>query len=421
MKRFMMITALLVVTTISLPANPLNTGSQFGFHISASFGDAGYFYRHLSPYGEWIEIEPGFYVWRPLRVRVGWRPYLYGRWVWTDYGWYWVSSEPFGWAVFHYGRWYYDDFYGWVWVPDRIWGPAWVEWRYNDDYIGWAPLPPYASFSFSIGIRFTTRWVAPVHYWNFVRYRHFSSPYVVREVVPVDYTRRLIGTTRTAGRYEVDGDRVINRGVDRNFVERRGFTRINRVEVSEGRDRGERLVRERDRERIEVFRPDRSEPTREVERIEARRAERRLSLDLDRIERPRGRDNGRGRMDGRDGEAPEGQREEGRERFESRERERRTDGRPDRGTINRWPPSDARRDGFPPSMERRERREEERPHIRIPEPPSRRETMRERPIEGRREVSPPSRQRTEPQRAPERRESPRGSEQRGGRERRRDG
>ncbi len=67
------------------------------------------FYTSLSPYGEWIEIDYGVYAWRPLYVKVGWSPYLIGRWVWTPYGWYWDSFEPFGWAVYHYGRWYYDD------------------------------------------------------------------------------------------------------------------------------------------------------------------------------------------------------------------------------------------------------------------------------------------------------------------------
>jgi len=27
-------------------------------------------------------------------------------------------------------------------MPDDVWGPAWVEWRYDDEYIGWAPLRP---------------------------------------------------------------------------------------------------------------------------------------------------------------------------------------------------------------------------------------------------------------------------------------
>jgi len=256
--------------------------------VSASFGNADYFYTALSPYGEWLELDADFYAWRPTHVRYGWRPYLHGRWAWTDYGWYWISSEPFGWATFHYGRWYYDDAYGWVWVPDRTWGPAWVEWRYNDDYLGWAPLPPYASFSLNMGIRFTTHWFAPYHYWSFVRYRSMMSPYVFQEVVPIEYGRRLISTTRSAGRYEFENGRVINRGVDREFVERRGgYTRIDRIDVRESHDMGERIVRDRTVNRIEVHRPDFNAAGRTHERIDATRVDRGSSLDLQKVERGR--------------------------------------------------------------------------------------------------------------------------------------
>jgi hypothetical protein len=73
---------------------------------------------------------------------VGWRPYSYGHWVWTDYGWYWVSDEPWAWACYHYGTWVYDSYYGWVWVPDIEWAPAWVYWRAGGNYVGWAPCAP---------------------------------------------------------------------------------------------------------------------------------------------------------------------------------------------------------------------------------------------------------------------------------------
>ncbi|MEX1140356.1 MAG: DUF6600 domain-containing protein [Bacteroidota bacterium] len=258
--------------------------------MGVRFGHAGYFYSSLRPYGEWIELESGFYGWRPVRVRSGWRPYMNGRWAWTDHGWYWMSHEPFGWAVFHYGRWYHDEYYGWIWIPDDVWGPAWVEWRSNDDYIGWAPLPPYASFSISIGIRFTTRWYAPSNYWCFVRYGHFTSTRIDGYVVNEGETRRLIRTTRGAVRYEVDRDRIINRGIDRETIERRGNTRIVRTEVTETRNREERMVQDGTRERIEVFRPSRTDLERSEGRIEARQLERRSTLNLDRIERNRSND-----------------------------------------------------------------------------------------------------------------------------------
>jgi hypothetical protein len=102
------------------------------------------FYDALAPYGTWVEVEPYGYCWRPFAAVVGadWQPYTCGRWVYTDWGWTWVSFYAWGWAPFHYGRWWCHPSYGWLWVPDVTWGPAWVTWRACDEYIGWAPLPP---------------------------------------------------------------------------------------------------------------------------------------------------------------------------------------------------------------------------------------------------------------------------------------
>ena len=101
------------------------------------------FYDALDPYGQWVWHPRFGYVWLPENVSQSWRPYTVGHWEYTDeYGWYWDSREPFAWAVYHYGRWGYDDDYGWFWVPGDTWAPAWVQWRYSDDYVGWAPIGP---------------------------------------------------------------------------------------------------------------------------------------------------------------------------------------------------------------------------------------------------------------------------------------
>ena len=80
------------------------------------------------------------------RVPPDWRPYQYGHWVYTDeWGWYWVSDDAeadWGWVIYHYGRWAFERGLGWFWVPGDEWAPAWVDWRYGDEYVGWAPLPP---------------------------------------------------------------------------------------------------------------------------------------------------------------------------------------------------------------------------------------------------------------------------------------
>lgn len=218
-------------------------------------GNVGFFYSSLAPYGEWIQINGG-YVWRPLHVSHGWRPYMYGRWAWTDYGWYWISNEPFGWATCHYGRWYYDDYYGWIWIPDDTWGPAWVEWRYNDDYIGWAPLSPYAEFSVGVGITVRNHWMSPAHYWNFVPSRYMTSNRVGDYVQPLDRSQRIFGETRGSVDIAVDNHRVMNRGIDVHMVEQRTNSRIDRTDVTvRTTGGGERIVRGRDQLHIEAFQP----------------------------------------------------------------------------------------------------------------------------------------------------------------------
>ncbi len=216
----------------------------------------GVFYSSLSPYGSWVQCNLG-YVWRPAHMAHGWRPYLNGRWEWSDCGWYWVSYEPFGWATFHYGRWYYDDYYGWIWIPDETWGPAWVEWRYNDDYVGWAPLPPYATFTVGVGIAYTHHWEAPSHYWNFVTYHNFGSDRVNEYVQPADRTSRIFGNTRTGANIGYSDNRVVNRGIDMTTIERRGNVRIRTAEIIDrSSGEGERVIRNGDRDRIEAFRPN---------------------------------------------------------------------------------------------------------------------------------------------------------------------
>src|SRR5690606_36433667 len=104
-----------------------------------------YFENALAPYGTWIDVADYGRCWQPTVVLINrsWRPYAdRGRWVYTSHGWYWQSDYSWGWAPFHYGRWHQDRRHGWVWVPGSTWGPAWVSWRYTDDYCGWAPLPP---------------------------------------------------------------------------------------------------------------------------------------------------------------------------------------------------------------------------------------------------------------------------------------
>jgi len=270
--------------------------SRHYFQTSANFG---IFYSSLSRYGEWVESDFG-YAWRPMHVMHAWRPYLQGRWAWTDYGWYWVSSEPFGWATYHYGRWNYDDYYGWIWIPDYEWGPSWVEWCYNDDYIGWAPLSSYAIFNINFGITFSSGWITPAHYWNFIPCRNFTSTRIIDYVQPVDRNRRIYGETRRGDHIRSKDNRIFNRGVDVNIIEQRTNSRINRVDiVNKDRGNGERFVRDSGRDRIETYRPriDNRQRDEQSRSTDIRRDERRSNVDRaqgieqkERQSRPFGRD-----------------------------------------------------------------------------------------------------------------------------------
>ena len=139
------------------------------------------FYNELEPYGEWINYPPYGYVWEPYFERPdNFTPYSSGgHWVYTEYGWTWVSDYEWGWATFHYGRWFYDDYMGWLWIPGTDWAPAWVTWgSYGGNY-GWAPLGP--GISISVGMR----WRPPHSYWwTFVPCNQFGGSnwnrYIVR-------------------------------------------------------------------------------------------------------------------------------------------------------------------------------------------------------------------------------------------------
>lgn len=200
------------------------------------------FYSSLSPYGEWVTTGSYGMCWRPNGVPIGWRPYTYGHWVWTDYGWTWVSDDPWGWAVFHYGRWAFDSQFGWVWAPDYVWAPAWVEWRWGSGYLGWAPMPP--GFHFRVDVVVTGDdgdFGVAVGGWNFIRAEDIGRPrysFVEREGVP-----RVMGSTRNVTKFRFTSRGVYSVGLPKEQVERATHKRIETVSVVRTTDVArERLV-----------------------------------------------------------------------------------------------------------------------------------------------------------------------------------
>ncbi len=152
-----------VILTLVLPAPAHAGGLDFGIsigtsHFGLSFGYSSYDYPVYGPgwrssnwsltfataldgYGSWIEVGGLGRVWHPW-VAADWRPYTYGRWVFTSLGWTWVAYEPWGYFPHHYGSWAMTP-YGWVWVPGYTYVPANVTWLSVGGTIGWCATPPY--------------------------------------------------------------------------------------------------------------------------------------------------------------------------------------------------------------------------------------------------------------------------------------
>jgi hypothetical protein len=232
--------------------------------------EVGFFYEELSPYGEWVFTYDYGWAWFPRNVRAGWRPYYYGRWVPSDYGWMWVSYEPFGWATYHYGRWAWDARLGWIWVPGRTWGPAWVSWQYGQGYIGWAPLPPEVGFQIGFGLNIggfsLSVGIRPDHY-TFIGDRYFLENEPFQYAQPVVRNTTIIQNTTNITNYTYVDNRVINKGVDFERVERATGKRVRPLRVAEttsersAKVSGDQVViYKAPREKVETVQVDDSKP-----------------------------------------------------------------------------------------------------------------------------------------------------------------
>lgn len=169
----------------------------------------------LEPHGRFVKHPRFGQVWILGRRPHDWRPYEYGRWVYTDeWGWYWVSDpdeEDWGWVTYHYGRWAFDRRIGWFWVPGHEWAPAWVDWRYGDGYVGWAALPPDDLLA---------DYEAEPALWLLAPLRYLTSPRLRTYVVPQRQRLRVFRATRIVNRtLPVQGAQLgVNAGLAPGFV-----------------------------------------------------------------------------------------------------------------------------------------------------------------------------------------------------------
>ncbi len=204
--------------------------------------DVGYFYDYLEPWGHWVRHASHGFVWIPRSTPYNWRPYTQGKWLWSDFGWTWVSDEPWGWACFHYGRWGYLSHLGWYWVPGTTWGPSWVAWRLSPSTIGWAPLPPDVRLDPRYGIN-SFPFALDDHAWVFVEYNWFTQPNLSRYVLPYERNLTFIRLSQLRTDISVRGDRVVNSGFDPDDLRSRTRTSIAKYQLRQSQKAGKAEAR----------------------------------------------------------------------------------------------------------------------------------------------------------------------------------
>ena len=211
-----------LAASVFSPVIPAQAATNVSININV-----GTFYDRLQPYGNWVFYQDR-YVWLPVHVDRGWRPYTRGHWAYTHrYGWLWVSNERFGWATYHYGRWGYSRELGWYWVPGRRWAPAWVVWSRADNEIAWAPLPPRHGNDVDISI---TIGDIPDYYWQAVPVTAFLSLDLSGQVIHDRDRVRTVVQQGTPETVRIENNIVINNVIEVNSIEKATNTQVKVLE-----------------------------------------------------------------------------------------------------------------------------------------------------------------------------------------------
>lgn len=231
-----LVLALLISTGISQPNEAKSQSVNVSFSV---------FYNSLKPYGRWMNHPTYGQVW--ISNTRGFVPYSTGgHWAYTDYGWTWVSDYDWGWAPFHYGRWNYHATYGWYWVPGYEWAPAWVAWRNDNDYYGWAPLSPGLTIGVSVGN------TIPYNRWVFAPHRYIANPQISRYYVPRTRNVTIIKNTTVINNVSIKNNVHYVAGPKKQDVEKVNRTTVKTYTVSNSSKPGKTVV---NNNTVNVYRP----------------------------------------------------------------------------------------------------------------------------------------------------------------------
>jgi len=238
------------------------------------------FYDELAPHGEWIEVTDkdigldlkketsssekhgrtisisdlfgvkdayaggvafgAFFIWRPspelaVSIVAGepepyYVPYANGQWVYTDAGWYFAAPTYYEEIVHHYGRWIYSPALGWVWVPGRVWAPAWVEWRVSPGYVAWMPLAP------SVYIVNNYIYSPPIYENRFiiVENRYFYEPFIYK--YKHHGNKIFINEMTRVDGIKIVNNRIYNYGPELTVIEKDRGSKIDIVKINRVKD-----------------------------------------------------------------------------------------------------------------------------------------------------------------------------------------
>jgi hypothetical protein len=136
----------------------------------------------LNPYGSWSKIE-GKWAFTPQDHLA---PYTDGRWIYTEYGWYWKGRLPHSWATEHYGYWKRGADKLWSWYPGPYWLPEIVEIRATSKSLGWrsAEVDDAGNFVDPPLDRYSK-----TDEWTFVTLAQFANPITPALVAPPDVAK----------------------------------------------------------------------------------------------------------------------------------------------------------------------------------------------------------------------------------------
>jgi hypothetical protein len=144
--------------------------------------------QFLNPYGTWKKVD-GLWAYTPLDHM---EPYTHGRWLYTDFGWYWSGTEPTSWVTEHYGYWKRGSDKVWAWYPGPYWVPNIVEIRATPEYLGWrsARVDDDGNFVEEPSERYSH-----TDEWSFVTRAAFTGPITPAVIAPVTKAADLLDDT----------------------------------------------------------------------------------------------------------------------------------------------------------------------------------------------------------------------------------